>query len=67
MNPSPFFSKSGKKGQWVNVSDDLKGYIGMFVMSVEGMFKLFFQFWNQIWEWNLNVSDRMTEDVTNLF
>lgn len=50
MNPRPFLSKSGKKGQWVNVSDDLKGYIGMFVMSVEGMFKLFFQFWNQIWE-----------------
>ena len=25
MNARPFFSKSGKKGQWVNVSDDLKG------------------------------------------
>ena len=46
-----FCQKSGKKGQWVNVSDDLKGCIRVFVMSVEGMlFKLFCQFWNQIWE-----------------
>ena len=31
------------------VSDDLKGCIRVFVMSVEGMlFKLFCQFWNQI-------------------
>ena len=45
-----FCQKSGKKGQWVNVSNDQKGCIQVFVMSVEGiLFKLFCQFWNQIW------------------
>ena len=45
-----FCQKSGKKGEWVNVSNDLKGCIQVFVMSVEGiLFKLFCQFWNQIW------------------
>ena len=37
MNGGHFCQKSGKKGQWVNVSDDLKGCIQVFVMSVEGM------------------------------
>ena len=46
-------SKNGKKGLCMNVRDHLKGCIGMFVTSVEGLlFKVFRHlaccFWNQL-------------------